>query len=498
MNKTIDINLGGRAFTLDDRAYDVLRAYLPDLRHAMRGQDGLEEVMADIEARLAEIFIERLTDGRNVVTSEDVSAARAMLGEPADFGSETEPSQDAGTPGRGGSGGASGARTSHRRLYRDEEEGIIGGVSAGLAAYLNVEMTWIRVAWVVLVLLGGAGVPFYLLMWIITPSAKTSAERLAMKGESATVENIRRTVERELERANQKIKGFERGAENGLKRFFRWLSRSLRRLFNLAGRLVGVLILIAVALFVVVAVSILIGGGMVGAGGVGMATGLFAPTEILLPTGFGQGSVWMAAALLALLPVTMLVLGVMRLFFKVDFRRTGMRSLMVTGGFSLIAGLILTAVIGMRVGLEFNESSSREQSIDLPTDGGPWTVAMRSDGFSQASAISLIEFDGMWIVEEDSIRIDNLDVEIVRSFDGPARVEWEAVARGATRHSAHIRARNVSYGVHVDRNARRIELDDLLCFPRADRYRAQFIHVRVMLPDSVNCAVEPSAEAFLD
>ena len=381
MNKTIDVNLGGRAFSLDDGAYDELGAYLRDLRSAMRGQEGLDEVMADIESRLAEIFMERLTKGRNVVTSEDVSAARAMLGEPADFGSETESPGGAGdSSARSGPVGASGKRGSHRRLYRDEQEGIIGGVSAGLAAYLNVEMTWIRVAWVVLVLLGGAGVPFYLLMWVITPSAKTSAERLAMKGASPTAENIRRAVEHELERANRHIKGFERGAGNSVKRFFRWLSRFLGRLFSFAGLLVGVLILMVTTLFVLVVVSALIGGGIVGVASITMD--LFGPAQIILPIGFTWASVWIALALLSLLPLTMLVLGVLRLFFKVDFRRSGVRSLMIAGCFSLIAGLFLLLFLGMRVEVDFKESSSREYLIDLNTDG-----------FPQASAVSLIEFD---------------------------------------------------------------------------------------------------------
>lgn len=385
MNKTIDVNLGGRAFSLDDGAYDELGAYLRDLRSAMRGQEGLDEVMADIESRLAEIFMERLTKGRNVVTSEDVSAARAMLGEPADFGSETESPGGAGdSSARSGPVGASGKRGSHRRLYRDEQEGIIGGVSAGLAAYLNVEMTWIRVAWVVLVLLGGAGVPFYLLMWVITPSAKTSAERLAMKGASPTAENIRRAVEHELERANRHIKGFERGAGNSVKRFFRWLSRFLGRLFSFAGLLVGVLILMVTTLFVLVVVSALIGGGIVGVASITMD--LFGPAQIILPIGFTWASVWIALALLSLLPLIMLVLGVLRLFFKVDFRRSGVRSLMIAGFFSLIAGLFLLLFLGMRVEVDFKESSSREHLIDLNTDK-----------FIQASAVSLIEFDRTWV-----------------------------------------------------------------------------------------------------
>jgi phage shock protein PspC (stress-responsive transcriptional regulator) len=509
MNKTIDINLGGRGFTIDEPAYDDVRSYLQDLERAMRGDEGVEEVMADIEIRLAEIFMARLGKGRNVVDGSDVDEAKSMLGEPSDFGANDEPVSSAG----GASSGRSDAprssdeeqRKARRRLYRDEVDGMVGGVSAGLAAYANIDVVWVRLAWVVLVLLGGAGVPFYLLMWIITPSAITSAERLAMRGESATAENIRKSVEKELAKANQHMRGLERGFENVATRFARWigrafsaLGRALKALFKFAGMAAGIFLIALVALFVVALVSLLLGGS-VGVSGADLGAGLLAPTEILLPTGFSQSTIWFAVGLLALLPAIMLILGVMRVFFKVEFRRSGMRALMISGGFALITGMILTVVIGIRVGIEFTEKSSRMYQTPLNLeDGNPWVLAMHPAGLYTEDAAAMqgsIQLDGLWVVEEDSVRIDQIDIDIRRSNTEPPRVEWEVVAMGANRHTAHLRASHVGYKVQVSNG--RIELDDMLSFPRVDRFRGQFINATIVLPDSVELIIEPSAEAFL-
>ncbi len=93
------------------------------------------------------------------------------------------------------------------------------------------------------------------------------------------------------------------------------------------------------------------------------------------------------------------------------------------------------------------------------------------------------------------MRIDQIDIDIRRSNTEPPRVEWEVVALGANRHTAHLRASHVGYKVQVSNG--RIELDDMLSFPRVDRFRGQFINATIVLPDSVELIIEPSAEAFL-
>ena len=199
MKKTIDINLGGMLFHLDEDAYAVLSAYLEALRRHLAATEGREEVLADIEARIAEIFMQRMAGTRQVVSTDDVQAAMSTLGQPKDFAGESaeEPAP------------TMAEERSRRRLYRDPEEQMIGGVCSGFASYFDIDVVIVRILFVLFGLFTGFGVLLYFILWAATPKAVTPAERLAMKGKPATFDNIRQTVEEEFKNVESRLKDKE-------------------------------------------------------------------------------------------------------------------------------------------------------------------------------------------------------------------------------------------------------------------------------------------------
>ncbi len=198
MNKVSSINLGGYPFTIDEDAYDYLRQYLDAIRRHFREVEGNEEITSDIEARLAELFQASLGN-RPIVTLKDVRDAVAIMGAPEDFGAA--PMDE--TPRE-----KFNLKTG-KRLFRNPEEEVIGGVCSGIAAYLGIQdPLWVRLFFVVVALSGGFGVPLYLVLWAIMPKPKTASDWLAMRGEPINFSNIGRIIQEEVERISGKISEF--------------------------------------------------------------------------------------------------------------------------------------------------------------------------------------------------------------------------------------------------------------------------------------------------
>ena len=185
MKKTLTINLGGTVYHIDEDAYHLLDNYLTNLRIHFCREEGAEEIVHDIELRISELFTDRLNEGKQVITIEDVEEIIARMGKPEDLSDEE-------------SGEASGSEkqkgTTMRRLFRDPDNKVLGGVASGLAAYMGWDVTWVRIILLVLGFFVHGVILAYIIAWIIIPMARTAPEKLAMKGAAINMENIGKTV----------------------------------------------------------------------------------------------------------------------------------------------------------------------------------------------------------------------------------------------------------------------------------------------------------------
>lgn len=200
MNKIFNINLGGYPFTIDEDAYEHLNAYLKTIHGHFRQSEGYEEITEDIEARLAEIFQEKLGN-RPIVNMKDVKDAIATMGTPEEFGAETTGAEFADE-----ASSAQGQYKTGKRLFRNPEEEVIGGVCSGLAAYFGIQdPIWVRILFIILVVSGGFGVPIYIILWAVVPKAESASDRLAMRGEPINVSNIGKIIEEGFKDFSDKV-----------------------------------------------------------------------------------------------------------------------------------------------------------------------------------------------------------------------------------------------------------------------------------------------------
>src|SRR5690606_9130655 len=216
------------------------------------------EIVGDIENRIAEMFSERIVQGKKeVITMQDVNDVIAQMGRVSDF--------EAGDPEEAY---ASADETydippmsGQRKLMRDPDDKVFGGVCSGLGHYFGIESRWIRLILVLLFIFGGAGVLLYIILWIVMPLARTRADRMAMRGEAPNLQNFKRSFQEEMEGLRTNFTG----AEEGLKRGLNSAGNFLVKAFVVLAKVIGVLFIIGLCGgLIVLVISIIASFGFLG------------------------------------------------------------------------------------------------------------------------------------------------------------------------------------------------------------------------------------------
>ncbi|GAA4782179.1 PspC domain-containing protein [Olivibacter ginsenosidimutans] len=241
MNKTIIININGIVFHIEEDAYEVLRSYMIEVKKHFAYTEDSKEIVGDIENRIAEMFSERIVAGKKeVITIADVEEVCAQMGSVKDFergeeGGYTDTQQT--TYGAG--------YTGTRKLFRDMDDKVFGGVCSGLGHYLDIEALWVRLVMVLLFVFAGTGFLVYIILWIVVPPARTRSDRMAMRGEAPNLQNFKKNFEEEMEglrgnftMAGESIKPGLVKAGDALEQLANFIAKAFIILLKIAGALV--------------------------------------------------------------------------------------------------------------------------------------------------------------------------------------------------------------------------------------------------------------------
>lgn len=242
MNKTISITLNGAIFNIEEEGYEKLKKYLDSIRQYFSQTDGQEEIINDIESNITEKFSEKISAKKKVITNSDVAEIIDIMGSVEDFAQEANSSTLENETIE-----EEGEEKKIKRLYRDPDNAIIGGVCSGLGAYFNIDPVIFRVLFVAAFLFYGTGILLYILLWIAMPKAETSAQRLEMKGDSVTLKKIEESIKNKItdSRTTAKLKSAPRNILNAI---FETLGNLIRKLGPLFLILLGIFI-IAINIF---------------------------------------------------------------------------------------------------------------------------------------------------------------------------------------------------------------------------------------------------------
>ncbi|MBU2997892.1 PspC domain-containing protein [Cellulophaga baltica] len=257
MNKTVNINLANVLFHIDENAYIKMQRYLEAVKRSLNNTAGSDEILADIEARIAELFHEKLVNERQVITIHEVDKVIAIMGQPEDYKLDDEVFGD--DPAHENSNTET---QKSKKFYRDVDNKIIAGVSSGLGHYFGIDPIWVRAFFIIPTLASfGSFILIYAILWVLIPEARTTAEKLDMRGEAINISNIERRVKEGFADVSEKVKSvdYEKVGDkvkSGSKSFFENLGALLttifsafgnffKALFKIFGKFIGVLLVLS-------------------------------------------------------------------------------------------------------------------------------------------------------------------------------------------------------------------------------------------------------------
>jgi len=382
MKKTLTVNINGIIFHIDEDAYNVLSDYLESIKsHFSRTQDG-EEIIADIEGRVAEMLKERIGDDRQVITIDDIEHVVNVIGQPSEFGEElADDTSQSHTTSRS---------KNTKRLYRDPDNSILGGVCGGMGAYFNADPVWFRIAFVV-ASIPGFGTPLlvYAVLWIVIPEAKTAVDRLEMKGEKVNISNIEKSVREEISNLKNKFNDLAKEAKRTYKKKsainkseFEGVTNAITRIAELFVKVVlvfaGILLAVIGISFLITLLAAVFGFGY----DVFIIESEFVYVSFSKIVEFFLGSVGSSVIfqlgflLLVGVPIVMILYSGVLLIF--GLRRT--RYVGITAFNLWLVGLIVTAFFSVKVAADFRQKGVYTEETDLnKIEDRPFIIDVNED-----------------------------------------------------------------------------------------------------------------------
>ena len=478
MKKAIKINLSGIIFHIDEDAYEKLKSYLDTISRHFSNKQESKEIIDDIEARIAELFQERITGEAQVITVELVNEVIDIMGNPEDIADSGEEEEE--------------RRTFHdsysrsRRLYRDPENSVIGGVCGGLSAYFNVDPVIFRLLFVIFFFAGGASILVYVILWIVLPKAETAAQKLEMRGEKVNVSNLEKKIREEYDNVKENVKQGYSKAKNS--ETYRKTERAASDFFDVLGKILLVFVKV---------ILIIIGTGLV-IGGIGILIGLialpfvgvhmfpfesyhFSLGDILVPftDPVSVTLLVIAITLLLLIPIAAMLYGLIKLIFNIKTHNRGL----TVGALTLwIVSLLL--IIGIVAFESANYSDFGRDSFSQELTPGSDTLYIRinEDQEDYLDDESVIDLGNTWFLMEDADAFyGRITLDIERTSGDDFLFEIEKESKGRSLELARDNAANIDYHFRASGNS--LILDPYYSVDLEHKWRFPRVETTVRVPE---------------
>ena len=478
MNKTISINIKGFVFNLEEDAYQILQDYLKKLRNLFAKQEGRDEILDDIETRIAELFNEMLDENKQAITTADVDQVIAVLGSPEDFDSGNEEDYEPAQEPRS-------TRSDVKKLYRDEEGGMIGGVCSGLAYYLNWDPLWIRILFL-LFLFSGFSVLVYIILYLIVPEAKTTSEKLHMKGEHINIENIKKKVSESFEETKESLKRATDEVKSGstsLGRVIRNILDLFVKFFGLLGKLItkffGVFLLLGGVLLLVMLITGLVTADSFFFHETNMN---FDQMELLFL--HGSGSVQMAIIGASLVIFSLLFIFLyhgIRILFNTPNKIKGVS---YASAALFVIGVILLTVVGISNAKNHTTHETVTSAIEIPDmQGDTLYIAVAEDPyFHENIKYHNSEFPDLVKFVDDRVVLGfNVEVNLYEGKGSEFKIEEEREASGASLKDALNNIEDIEYKYAWDGDT--LVLDPNTSISADNKFHGQEVDIDIYVPN---------------
>ena len=485
MNKTVTINLGGIVFHIDEDAYQKLSRYFDAIKRSLNNSSGQEEIIKDIEMRISELLSEKLISDKHVIGLKEIDEVIAVMGQPEDYIIEDDSKAESNYQ----------AYKKSKKLYRDKDKGMIGGVAAGLSHYLGIDVVWIRVILLLFFFGFGTGILAYIILWIATPEAVTTSEKLEMTGEPVTISSIEKKVREEFDSVSEKFKNVDydkygNQIKTGAEKFGNSLSEIISNIFKVFAKFLGVILIItgvSVLFFLFVGIFTLGTGYWI----------TFPWTEFVDAGNFTDYPIWVFGLLMFLgvgIPFFFLTLLGFRLLSP------SMKSIGSIAKYTLLALWILAIAALISIGIQqasevaYEGKTIQKETLNiLPTD--TLQIEFR---YNENYTNDLDDTDNFRFVQDASrnevIYSNNIHFEIEKTDEKAPYIQIERRARGKSFNEAKKRAEKIQFGYRLE--GKKLLLDNYLLTAVSEKFRDQEVAIYLYLPEGMVFKVDKSAQQY--
>jgi phage shock protein PspC (stress-responsive transcriptional regulator) len=507
MNKTVNINLAGIFFHIDEIAYQKLQRYLEAIKRSFTDSQGRNEIISDIEARISELFNERIENEKQVVGVALVDEIITIMGQPEDYLVDDEIFEDIPIREKRSSRKSSPSK----KLFRDTDNSYVGGVAAGLSHYLSIDTIWMRLLWLLLAFgSGGTFIFIYLIFWALVPEAITTSEKITMSGDPVNITNIEKKIKDSIDsvvetaknvdfsKQSEKLKeGLEHVADSisdsvknvdfqkkgnrlksGSKNFFETIGDIIMFFLKVFAKLIGIILIISgIAALIALIVAIF---------SVGVIDAVHFPGVDFVELSNGSGApIWIISLFL------MFTVGIPFFFLfylGLKILINNLKSIGNVAKYSLL-GIWLFSIIGLSVfginqGLSYKEKASFIKTDVIETLNSNDTIVLKmvqSDFFIEDYNRNF-GFQSVYNQEDQKMLMSQGVRLIVRSTtDSVTKIKIEKSAHGMDYPKAKKRAESINYNYTILNKT--ILLDNYFTIEGIDKIKGQEIKVIVYLPE---------------
>ena len=545
MKQVININYHGRIIPIELAAYDMLKIYTTSLQVHFKDEEGKDEIINDIESRISELFQEQLSKGSTCITENDVNAIIKSMGKPEELETETVINNNQSENSK-----QQDFSSTHKRLYRDENNKLLGGVCAGLANYLNIDIVVVRIIFIILFGVGlipylilwiavpssatkeigskrkklyrdtdekvVAGVcsglshyfgisvwiprtlfllpilsmifewnhflfnvspstfVIYIIFWLVMPEAKTTSEKLEMKGEKVDMNSIQNAINEEMKGVKERAEKLGAVAGEKIKDIRKDSSSLLKRFINV---IIDIFVLfvkfIAYTTLTMMVVFLL---------SITFASFVAIPFKDFILNGFWQNS--FALGILFFFVILATVGIIVSLIKKIAGIKTKNKWVTTTFIALWVLGWISLFGLASTLGSDFSKVSHRdnnekEVSITQPANGKMIVNLNKHPYFHDDNDNSINFFEALDLFK-DSIYIDNVKIKVIRSLDDSFHVRMVNSAHGRTRNAADTTAAAIK--IRTAQTDSIITIDQGIYITKKQKFRNQQVNVLISAP----------------
>ncbi|WP_298338601.1 PspC domain-containing protein [uncultured Algibacter sp.] len=493
MNKTVNINLAGIFFHIDEDAYLKLQRYLEAIKRSFTDSQGRSEIIADIEARIAELFNERVQNDKQVIRIKEVDEVISIMGQPEDYLVDDEIFEDEPKTSYRSSKSAS-----SRKLFRDTDNSYIGGVSSGLSHYFGIDTIWIRLAWILLIFGAGTGILLYILLWVLVPEAKTTAEKLTMTGEPVNISNIEKKIKDGFDTVTETVgdvaKNVSDSVSNAAKNidvkktgnsiksssrtFFDTIGDVIMFFFKVFAKFIGAILIIAGAAALI--------GLIIGLFSLGVADIIHIPgLDMVELVNAGETPIWLVS-LLAFFAFGIPFFFLFYLGLKILINN--LKSIGNVAKFTLLglwlASIIALVVVGVRQASEhaFEESYTSKTELPITANDTLDIKMVNSDNFN-TDRHRHNRFKLAYNENGDKVLYSSdIDIIVKSTTDSLAKIGIRKRADASNYEKAIERAKNIDYGFEL--RGKTLLLNSYLTTNPDNKFSDQEVDVILYLPEN--------------